>query len=91
MTVANFVVSPDQLKAVGALALADLRLTSEVFRKQPSLSRLCCSHLDDEGVKALVDAVCERCAPCRSLAARACCAAVANRAARELQCVCART
>ena len=62
ITIANFVMRPHQAMAIGALALEDLRLTSQVYKKQPSLSRLCCSHLDDDGVKALVDAICQRCA-----------------------------
>jgi hypothetical protein len=32
----------------------------QVYKKQPSLPRPCCSHLDNAAVKALVDAVCRR-------------------------------
>lgn len=49
-----------QLRLAGMLDLRELRLESHAFRLQP-LTRLDHSHVDNEGVKALVDSVCTRC------------------------------
>lgn len=61
VVVDRFVLLPEQLGAIGTLRLEDLRLVSQVYYKQPSLARLSCSHLDNYGIKALVDAVCAQC------------------------------
>lgn len=45
---------------VGMLPVADLRLDSYVYKQQPTLSRSSYSHVDNEGVKALVDGICTR-------------------------------
>lgn len=57
---AAFLLEEPQLSIIGALPLHDLRLMSQMYKQQPSLARLCCSHLDNQGVKALVDAICKR-------------------------------
>lgn len=44
----------------GLLPVADLRLDSYVYKQQPTLSRSSYSHVDNEGVKALVDGICNR-------------------------------
>lgn len=40
--------------------MVDLRLDSFVYKQQPTLSRSSYSHVDNEGVKALVDGICQR-------------------------------
>ncbi len=40
--------------------MADLRLDSYAYKQQPTLSRSSYSHVDNEGVKALVDGICHR-------------------------------
>lgn len=44
----------------GALPVADLRVDSAVYKQQPTMSRSSYSHVDNEGVKALVDGICNR-------------------------------
>jgi hypothetical protein len=44
----------------GSLPLTELRLDSFIYKQQPTLSRSSYSHVDNEGVKALVDAICNR-------------------------------
>ncbi|KAI8469528.1 MAG: hypothetical protein J3K34DRAFT_423502 [Monoraphidium minutum] len=53
-------VTPDQLRVLGMLPLTELRLDSWAYKQQPTLSRPAFSHVTNEGVKALVDAVCAR-------------------------------
>lgn len=40
--------------------MVDLRLDSYIYKQQPTLSRSSYSHVDNEGVKALVDSICTR-------------------------------
>lgn len=42
------------------LPLIELSLDSLIFKQQPTLSRSSYSHVDNEGVKALVDSICNR-------------------------------
>jgi hypothetical protein len=42
------------------LPLVELRLDSFIHKQQPTLSRSSYSHVDNEGVKALVDSICNR-------------------------------
>ncbi len=44
---------------VGMMNLCELRLDSHSFKQQP-LNRAGLSHIDNEGVKALVDSICAR-------------------------------
>jgi hypothetical protein len=44
----------------GMLPLVELRLDSYIYKQQPTLSRSSYSHVDNEGVKALVDSICNR-------------------------------
>lgn len=44
----------------GTLPVVDLRLDSFVYKQQPTLSRSSYSHVDNDGVKALVDGICQR-------------------------------
>lgn len=61
IAVGSFILDEAAMTALGELALSDLRLVSHTFRKQ-ALPRPSCSHLDNAGIKAFVDAVCRRCA-----------------------------
>jgi hypothetical protein len=47
-------------QVLGMLPLTELRLDSWAFKQQPTLSRPAFSHISNEGVKALVDAICAR-------------------------------
>ncbi len=47
-------------RAAGMLPLVELRLDSFIHKQQPTLSRSSYSHVDNEGVKALVDSICNR-------------------------------
>ena len=38
----------------------ELRLDSFIYKQQPTLSRSSYSHVDNDGVKALVDSICNR-------------------------------
>lgn len=58
-------LQPDQLRALGALPLTELRLESFAFRQQPTLSRPALGHVTNDGVRALVDAICARMAGAR--------------------------
>ncbi|KAG2488990.1 hypothetical protein HYH03_012430 [Edaphochlamys debaryana] len=60
LIVRNFVLTADELRVIGMLPVADLRLDSYVYKQQPTLSRSSYSHVDNEGVKALVDGICHR-------------------------------
>ena len=62
IAVGSFILDERQMSQLGELPIADLTLISQVYKKQPTLPRPCCSHLDNGGVKAYVDAVCQRCA-----------------------------
>ena len=62
IAVGSFILDERQMSQLGELPIADLTLISQVYKKQPTLPRPCCSHLDNAGVKAYVDAVCQRCA-----------------------------
>lgn len=42
------------------LPLRELALDSHAYRQQPSMPRPQYSHLDNEGVKGLVDSICNR-------------------------------
>ncbi|KIY99417.1 hypothetical protein MNEG_8541 [Monoraphidium neglectum] len=53
-------LTADQLRVLGMLPLTELRLDSWAFKQQPTLSRPAFSHISNEGVKALVDAICAR-------------------------------
>ena len=55
-------MSPQQLRSAGQLPLRELRLDSQAFRKA-SMNRDVPSHLDDRGVRALVDSICQRWSP----------------------------
>ena len=43
------------------LPLSELRVNSYLYAQQPAINRASQSHVDNEGVRALVDAVCQRC------------------------------
>ncbi|MEW5300237.1 MAG: hypothetical protein WDW36_003179 [Sanguina aurantia] len=60
LVIRNFSLSTDQLHIVGMLPVVEVRLDSYVYRQQPTLSRSSYSHVDNEGVKALVDSICTR-------------------------------
>ena len=47
--------------AAGMLQLAELRLNSYLYSQQPAINRASQSHIDNDGVRALVDAICQRC------------------------------
>jgi hypothetical protein len=47
-------------QVIGTLPLRELSLDSHAYRQQPSMPRPQYSHLDNEGVKGLVDAICSR-------------------------------
>ena len=51
---------PITLLPPGSLPVTELRLDSYVYKQQPTLSRSSFSHVDNEGVKALVDSICGR-------------------------------
>ena len=55
-------ISPQQLRNAGQLPLRELRLDSQAFRRA-SVNRDVHSHLDDRGVRALVDSICQRWSP----------------------------
>ncbi len=60
ITPRNMVLSPDQLHTLGLLPLTELRLNSYMYNQQPAINRASHSHLDNEGVRALVDSICHR-------------------------------
>lgn len=60
LIVKNFTLCSDQLRVIGMLSLVELRLDSYIYKQQPTLSRSSYSHVDNEGVKALVDSICNR-------------------------------
>ena len=63
VAVGAFILDERQMSQLGDLPVRDLRLISQNYKKNPTLPRPCCSHLDNAGVKAYVDAVCRRCVP----------------------------
>jgi hypothetical protein len=48
------------LQVIGMLPLRELCLDSHAYRQHPSMPRPQYSHLDNEGVKGLVDSICSR-------------------------------
>jgi hypothetical protein len=56
----NLQLAPEQLRVLGMLPLAELRLDSYAYKQRPGLPRPQFSHLDNEGVRVLVDAICAR-------------------------------
>lgn len=55
----SFMLSCDHMYLIGMMNLCELRLDSHSFKQQP-LNRAGLSHIDNEGVKALVDSICAR-------------------------------
>lgn len=49
-----------RLQVIGMLPLRELALDSHAYRQQPSMPRPQYSHLDNEGVKGMVDSICSR-------------------------------
>lgn len=60
LIIKNFSLTTEQLRLIGMLHVVDLRLDSYIYKQQPTLSRSSYSHVDNEGVKALVDSICNR-------------------------------
>mmetsp|Transcript_14077 Transcript_14077/g.30515 ORF Transcript_14077/g.30515 Transcript_14077/m.30515 type:complete len:466 (+) Transcript_14077:51-1448(+) len=60
LIVKNFTLCSNQLRVIGMLPLVELRLDSYIYKQQPTLSRSSYSHVDNEGVKALVDSICNK-------------------------------
>ncbi|KAG1666522.1 hypothetical protein FOA52_014419 [Chlamydomonas sp. UWO 241] len=60
LIVKNFTLCSDQLRVIGMLPLMEMRLDSFIYKQQPTLSRSSYSHVDNDGVKALVDSICNR-------------------------------
>ncbi|KAL6751575.1 hypothetical protein V8C86DRAFT_2775631 [Haematococcus lacustris] len=60
LIVKHFTLCTEQLRTIGMLPLTELRLDSFIYKQQPTLSRSSYSHVDNEGVKALVDSICNR-------------------------------
>ncbi|GFR45980.1 hypothetical protein Agub_g7452 [Astrephomene gubernaculifera] len=58
LIVRNFVLTIEHLRTIGRLRVADLRIDSFIYKQQPTLNRSSYSHVDNEGVKALVDGIC---------------------------------
>jgi hypothetical protein len=67
----NFTLSPSS-QVLGMLPLTELRLDSWAFKQQPTLSRPAFSHVTNDGVKALVDAICARMLNSRGESLRCC-------------------
>jgi hypothetical protein len=53
-------LSAEQMHALGMLPLTELRLNSYTYSQQPAINRASQSHLDNDGVRALVDSICHR-------------------------------
>lgn len=53
-------MSAVQLRRAGQLPLNELRLESQAFRKASAVTHATPSHIDDRGVRALVDSICQR-------------------------------
>ena len=53
-------MSAAQLRRAGQLPLNELRLESHAFRQSSAITNLTPSHVDDRGVRALVDSICRR-------------------------------
>lgn len=49
-----------QLRRTGQLPLTELRLESSSFRSMQAITPASQSHLDDHGIRALVDSICRR-------------------------------
>lgn len=60
LEVKGMMLSTEQLRVIGMLPLRELSLDSHAYRQQPSMPRPQFSHLDNEGVKGLVDSICSR-------------------------------
>ena len=54
------VMSAAQLRRAGQLPLNELRLESQAFRQSPAITHATPSHVDDRGIRALVDSICRR-------------------------------
>lgn len=55
----SFMLNCEHMYIIGMMNLCELRLDSHSFKQQP-LNRVGLSHIDNEGVKALVDSICSR-------------------------------
>jgi len=55
----EFVLTREHMHLVGMMDRCELRLHSRLFSHQP-LNRMGYTHIDDSGVKALVDSICSR-------------------------------
>ena len=55
----SFMLNCEHMYLIGMMNLCELRLDSHSFKQQP-LNRAGLSHVDNEGVKALVDSICAR-------------------------------
>lgn len=60
MTPRGMMLLPEQLHTLGRLPLTELRLNSFMYNQQPAINRASQSHLDNDGVRALVDSICHR-------------------------------
>eukprot|EP00878_Enallax_costatus_P031742 GHUV01034759.1.p1 GENE.GHUV01034759.1~~GHUV01034759.1.p1 ORF type:complete len:484 (-),score=175.37 GHUV01034759.1:417-1868(-) len=60
LEIKGMMLSTEQLRVIGMLPLRELALDSHAYRQQPSMPRPQYSHLDNEGVKGLVDSICQR-------------------------------
>ena len=56
-------MSASQLRQAGRLPLNELRLESQTFRQSSIITHATPSHLDDRGIRALVDSICQRWRP----------------------------
>ncbi|KAK9802669.1 hypothetical protein WJX73_003517 [Symbiochloris irregularis] len=53
-------LSASQLRQAGRLPLNELRLESQVYRQSCTITHATPSHVDDRGIRALVDSICQR-------------------------------
>lgn len=60
IVVRSFVVSKSQMVRLGALSVSELHVDSYLHKQQPNWARAQFSHVDNEGVRALVDMVCDK-------------------------------
>lgn len=60
VTPRNTSLSSEHMHALGMLPLRELRLNSYTYSQQPAINRSSQSHLDNDGVRALVDSICHR-------------------------------
>ncbi|CAL5219983.1 g1921 [Coccomyxa viridis] len=61
LTPRNMTLAPEHMHVLGMLPLTELRLNSYLYSQQPAINRASQSHIDNDGVRALVDAICQRC------------------------------